>query len=307
MKLSNSHIDDQPERLEAYLLGRLTHDESNAIDAHLRGCGKCAAAVAAEQRVIAAIRRAGRDAVKAQLRASLAEEKDSSRRTTPWPRILAAAATIVILVGFGLAGRWMYTHYTNRLQPSEEAVRSVPGGNESLTQTQQGKQEQTPPPVSSELQREAAKPGRAFTVEDGIAKKGELAEETSRQHNQPAPVVAGPMRQEETRTDENPRLSPTGRNAVSRAVAGGAGSRGPVVVAMRIIGAEPPGLYKMRRADTEMKTTALDTTTIRIVLYLPPYDSAFLHLTPTTRWITDDSVLVSVGDTTAGFRIQGRP
>jgi hypothetical protein len=96
--VNDRHVSDDPELTAGYVLGKVSPEEKERIEAHLQGCAACRAAVEAELRVAAAARRLGRDQIKGRLRRRLAPAHRSTR-------ILAVAASIVTLIGIGVIAR----------------------------------------------------------------------------------------------------------------------------------------------------------------------------------------------------------
>src|SRR5512143_2531847 len=87
------------EVLEQYALDRLSSSERSAIDLHCRGCEECRQLLEAELRLAAGVRRTARK----QMQVRLAERISASRgREIPWPRVIAAAAMVLIVAGVGV-------------------------------------------------------------------------------------------------------------------------------------------------------------------------------------------------------------
>jgi hypothetical protein len=81
--------------LERYLLGRVTPDERMAVEENLRTDETWRIALMEERRLAAVVRRAGRDEVKARLRARVAPRAPR----VPWVRAASLAAMLVTAVG----------------------------------------------------------------------------------------------------------------------------------------------------------------------------------------------------------------
>jgi hypothetical protein len=113
---SDQHPALDPDRVEQYVLGRLTPREQQAFDSHLQLCAQCKQAVDAELRLAAGVRRSGRDELKKRLAVSLEE-----RSAVPWPRLMAAAAIVVIVAGIGIVSLWI-----NRQQATDPSLKETP-------------------------------------------------------------------------------------------------------------------------------------------------------------------------------------
>jgi len=91
------------EVLERYVLGQLTDRERQDLERVLAADPAWRQALDRELKIAAGARRLGRDRLKRRLRGTLDEP---TLRTNPWPRILAAAASVVIIVGVLVISRW---------------------------------------------------------------------------------------------------------------------------------------------------------------------------------------------------------
>jgi hypothetical protein len=111
---SDQHPALDPDRVEQYVLGRLTPPEQQAFDTHLQLCAECRRTVDAEMLLAAGIRRTGRIALKKRLAASVEE-----RPTVPWPRIVAVAAVVIIIAGLGIIRLWINREQTIPPLPTE--------------------------------------------------------------------------------------------------------------------------------------------------------------------------------------------
>jgi hypothetical protein len=99
------HTHLSPDTIEEAVLGRLTAAEMTVVDEHVLACSRCAEAYAQEQFIAAGTRAwARRD-----LRQRLAGRLATTATHVPWPRVLGAAALLVVIVGAGLIYRWRET------------------------------------------------------------------------------------------------------------------------------------------------------------------------------------------------------
>lgn len=96
------HWTENEERLADYVLGRIEAAELPPLLNHLDVCSACRDTVEREQYLVASIKLTGRKNLKARLSQRLGE----TRSSVPWPRVLAVAATVVILVGVGVYNTW---------------------------------------------------------------------------------------------------------------------------------------------------------------------------------------------------------
>jgi hypothetical protein len=104
-QLNNIHWTDDEDLLERFVLNRLEADERKELEAHLRECPRCRQTAQAEQQVVAGIRWAGRDALKARLKERVGVQP---LRHVNWYQVAGVAAMIVLLVAIGLYNRWFF-------------------------------------------------------------------------------------------------------------------------------------------------------------------------------------------------------
>ncbi len=318
MNTADQHIADRPEMIEEFLLGRLGKNASDAIAQHLRSCERCSEAVASERRLIAAVRRSGRDVMKERLRANLDTEEATLRFAVPWPRVFAIAATVVILIGFGLAGRWLFLHYGMQEQISEQSARTETKEPEVLSQDNRvraeepaslGKKDQSSEPRVRELaegRSDVAGKVKGIDRSGGASQNQEAPQPAlvdQDKEKRPAPALAAQEYAKSITKDEGYTSDALRRRDAPQAGARpGSVAHKPVVVFMRIAAPEAHDRRALN-SEAQLKQPSADTNVVSVTLYLSPRDSSFLHLTPVTRWITDDSLLVSVGDTAVGYRL----
>ncbi len=299
------HIDDNPEKLEQFVLGALPEPELDAITRHIQGCPRCRDAVYAERRTVAVIRRAGRDAVKERLREELTCADAVVRATIPWPRVLGIAATVIILIGFGIAGRWLALHQSpvNLPTPSPETTA----------------ERSTPPPVQppahvedrivvpSQPKRDAAT-STAVTTEDQIAR---AEPEVPERHLPNAAVNTEALKEDRERGQAKPAVAAEAGGKGEEALRASAmdsqramAPRRPIQVTLVVGSPQRSDANKAFGMALKRDATMIsDTSAVRVTLYLPEKDSALLHETPVPRWITDDSVSVRLGNRTYGVKV----
>lgn len=158
-ELDNLHPRYDPEKVEGYVQGSLGRAELQAIEEHLRHCNECRRAVDDERLLAAGVRRLGRQDLKNRLARRAAEQP---RAVIPWPRIVAVAATVVVVAGIGILRFWSTRDESTR----HASLRDVPAVSESDSKVP-GKKlqpaEEKPPADAGKEQatdkRSKAKPG----------------------------------------------------------------------------------------------------------------------------------------------------
>jgi hypothetical protein len=96
-----------PDLVERYVLGRLTERERAEVEHLLAEEVRWREAVEREQQLVAGIRRLGRDRLKGRLRLAL---REAPARAIPWPRVIAAAASVLIILGIVVVNQWTRMH-----------------------------------------------------------------------------------------------------------------------------------------------------------------------------------------------------
>lgn len=114
-RLTDSHPFRDPETLEGYALNRLPPRERSAIDEHCRGCPECRQLLEEELRLAAGVRRMAREQMQQRLTDRLSVPRS---REIPWPRVIAVAATLIVVAGVSVVGLW--------LRQGREEVASAP-------------------------------------------------------------------------------------------------------------------------------------------------------------------------------------
>ncbi len=114
----SEHWVHSEELLADYVLGRVSAEQRLSLESHLRECVSCREAVANEMALAAAATRIGRHELKARLQKNVLRQPEY---IIPWPRILSAAAVVVILVGVGVYNNWFMSQ-----SPSEAVIRETP-------------------------------------------------------------------------------------------------------------------------------------------------------------------------------------
>jgi hypothetical protein len=118
----NNHL--SPDRLEDAVRGRLSAAEMAAVRSHCATCDVCQKAWDEELRIAQGTREWARGAMKQRLAGHIAR---ASQRRIPWPRVMAAAALVLVIAGAGILYRWMETGretvqtYSDNVQPLLES------------------------------------------------------------------------------------------------------------------------------------------------------------------------------------------
>ncbi len=311
MSAEHQHIADDPDRLEDYVLGRMAQAEAEAVAAHASSCSRCTEAISSERKLAATVRRAGRDAAKARLRAELSGSDKVVQVSVPWPKVLSIAATLAVLIGLGITGRWLTIHHST---PQEVVPETGPVTQEkSLPRLST---EPAAPPIVQGVrpQSELSSGAPAKKEERTNALKDELSQPQAPASNQPAQDA-----RENTIARQEYAPQGAGRGDISAKAAhneaalqkavvaseSGVVSQKPILVTLRLADSEKSKSLSARNVAMDRDKGVLDTSSLRIVLYLPEKDSALLRLSPIARWITDDSVSIRLGDTTIGVHVKG--
>ena len=310
MSTVHKHIADDPDRLEDYVLGRMSRAEADTIAAHASSCQRCSDAISSELKLAAAVRRAGRDAAKARLRADLKGSDQVVRVIVPWPRVLSIAATLAVLIGLGITGRWLTIHHS---APQEVVPETGPVTLEKSLPRESTAPASPPAVQGVQPQSELSFSAPARKEEHSNILRDQLPQPQAQASNQPAQDA-----RENTITRQEYAPQEAGRGDISaKAAHTEAALQKAVVASESAVVPRKPILVTLRLAESEKSkspsagSVALsrdkgvpDTSAMRIVLYLPEKDSALLRASPVARWITDDSVSIRLGDSTFGARVR---
>lgn len=120
--MKERHWTHDAELIERFVLQKMNPEERNEMEDHLRICEVCKRAVRNEQLLVAGIRRSGREQFKSALAAKLASIPTAEKKT-PWPKILSAAAVIVVLLTVGIYNRWFETTKETAFTPTAEQLK----------------------------------------------------------------------------------------------------------------------------------------------------------------------------------------
>ncbi len=319
MTTGDNHIADQPELLEDFVLEQLPSEEMEIISAHVNSCPDCAAAVRSERLLVAAIRRSGRDTRKELLKENLLAEDRSLRVAVPWSRIVGIAAGIVVLVGLGVAGRWIFLRQTPT-SVTAPAVATTPAPEQKEFAQEAGKEiarakdapaAQKPDNREITLKKSSDNlPGARSEPVEALA----LQQDSERPAESPAVNRLDAAKNEGVWTEatENagaPRAVSESTNRMTRSVGTMKGLalspyRRKISVFLRPLSPSVAGSYRKRDTQALPAMIVKDSTTVRITLYLPPQDSLMQQASPYARWAGDDSVVITVGRTEFGLNIR---
>jgi hypothetical protein len=176
-----THFSSDEDLLSRYVLGRLDRAEREKIDRHASQCPECMESLRREMLVAAGARRLGRDELKSELKRRIAAGEERTR----WPRILSAAAALILVAGLGV-------YYALFNGPGTLPVRT-----DSM------------PPIAGKTGRLPEKDRNAPAAEQAQSAAREKADETSAgagahmafKQKGPAPAVSSVP--EQRRTEEN--------------------------------------------------------------------------------------------------------
>jgi len=164
-----------PAVVERFVLGQLPEPERIEVERLLEEDSRWREAVEREQRLAAGVRRLGRDRLRERLKRRLLE---SAARAIPWPRVLAAAASVIIIVGILVVNQWM------RL--SRESVNGIEDSVSDLTV-------ETPQEPPLEVSKDPSLAARAKGPSPAEVDEGSIASDLKRADHPPPrpPRLAG--------------------------------------------------------------------------------------------------------------------
>lgn len=117
MTQPQNHWTRDEELLERYVFERIGGDELSVLEKHMQDCQECRHAVERERRLVAGVKRFGRDELKKRLRDRVIESSvtSPSAHVVPdggsqlsWQTIVSIAAVILILTGIGIYNYWSF-------------------------------------------------------------------------------------------------------------------------------------------------------------------------------------------------------
>ncbi len=187
MTNTNIHWTDDADLLAEFVLNRLDASTRQKLEAHMDQCNVCKKAVDTELMIAAGARRLGREELKNRLLKSISV---SSSKQAPWPRILSAAAILVVITGIGVYNKWFMVNETGiqTEQLGHETDASVPR-SEPVEPEMLGKQDQrktetrvhpdgrfVPPAVrKKELTLREAQPATMDERKDQVTPRGDVS------------------------------------------------------------------------------------------------------------------------------------
>jgi hypothetical protein len=113
------------EKLEDAARGRLSPVDMESVRSHCATCKSCRKALDEELRIAQGTRAWARSAMKQRLAEQVAH---IPQNRIPWPRVMAAAALILVVVGVGILYQWLQTGkeavpvFTDNVQPQTESL-----------------------------------------------------------------------------------------------------------------------------------------------------------------------------------------
>ena len=175
---NNAQRSPDQDLLERYVLGQLNEQERATVDRLIAQDIRWREALGREQRLAAGVRRLGRNRLKQRLSHAL---QDTPGHSIPWPRVLAAAASVFIIVGVVAVSEWyrLHDHSEKGLAPTvsdippeaaSESPAVVPKGEPLVAR----KKESAPAredekSVASEQKRDADEPRQARQLRGAAA------------------------------------------------------------------------------------------------------------------------------------------
>ena len=327
MESNDTHWTNDPSLLEEFVLDRVEPGRRSVLEKHLRLCSRCRVAVGHERELVAGIRLAGRQELKAKLRDQLKKEKRSPFQR--YQMISLAAAILVILVGLGI----LRLYFGSFVWPTKFSSRHYVIRQNTFDSSSDHGSKETPPKTESDeitssakqapLGNAGASSGIAATggaeMERGVV--GRDLEESESEGNRKAFWLLGTVIMKE---EPSVRISAAakaeqidvrvkrtgeefaGRDRVIRVRKGGASQ----TITLRQL---PSGALAKRRDLPSSKKEAGTVRTLvektRKGLNLTMYRETLLGSTKfqqaTIEPITDDSLIVDFSDERIAYRIPG--
>jgi hypothetical protein len=327
-KESTEHWTEDEELLLRYVLGRVAPAARTPLDAHILTCDRCRQTLERERLLAAGVRRLGRD----RLKDSLAETiRVRPALIYPWPRILAAAAVIVVAGGIALYARWTALE-RERPEPTTAKIDSSRGTGSMTTEAPALELPEHRPARSSRKQDQPAEPEKEGKKEmmarqDHVEGKGEEGRGGTGDATAAVPAVTGndqeqPAGVDEWWTGEHVLLGGPGDSLMSD-VNPSVGMEKSAPVEQRSHDAKTAQdilLDQLPLSDLPAVVRKSQTTggagavpihvgrrggSLHLTLYVSPMFSASELQRATVRRISDDSLLISVGDAVISVRAPG--
>jgi hypothetical protein len=220
---NNIHWAGDEHLVAEYVMQRIPDVEREALEAHLQECADCSAIVRREATLAAGAKLAARQALRSRLQDRLAVEKRaaSSRERIPWPRILSAAAVVMIILAVGVYNNWFKSRTPDNGTAQQKIAMQEPpsagekdrvAGNTPAVGSDGSKQNNEQSKVGKSTDEQPIYAAKKSTS----ANPGELA---SREERKSEPVTETPASTLAAK-EENATSSRKDYDAVSKGIAG---------------------------------------------------------------------------------------
>lgn len=199
MENNKKYWTDDPERIERYILNKISAEEKKRMDAEIADCEPCKAKLQEEMMIAAGIRHYGRDILKARLRKKLQRER--ATQFFNYQYIGLAAAVVIIAIGLGAYQIWFSDLVAPKKFHKQEIIfkqseDSTSAKSELSTKDQQSdavKQESELKQSSSEQKREFAEQIEAIqsapaVSSEALGRSDELMGEVIKSESSPSAI-----------------------------------------------------------------------------------------------------------------------
>lgn len=183
------HWTENEEKLEQYLLHRLSAKQREDFDAHLQACEQCRARLQAEMKLVTAIRNHGRSALKRRVRHQL---QNAARPPMPARRVFSLAAVIFMTLTAGIIAIWLMRQQTGHPVMEKEEIGQVPPSSRAA---ESEKTEQPEVPAAGEQRKTVGRPkgsnaGRPPAPETKVLKERNKPAESAKTHSEGKPSIS---------------------------------------------------------------------------------------------------------------------
>lgn len=308
-----THIADDPEILESYVVGRMEEKNRSAWDDHIAHCTPCREAVDRETLLIAGIRRVGRDDVKNRINSLVRRSRED--HSVPWPRIWSIAASLLLIIGIGIVSRWMILRNESVAVPPPARQDVVPHGEQHNAKAPAQREElrnTAPPPVQPSPSRSATAvvQQEVDAVPSPVEKRMDEAERvTGEAANAPSALadlnVAAQKIDNEARSEKAKAAKLGAIEKMNLAML----SKDSDSVRVLLL----PSADSLTPGGTTINLNQQPATLIRrepagivITLFFPPTDTDALRTTPRFQRVSSDSGIVIVGERRFGIRLPAK-
>ena len=183
MDNSKKYWTDDPERIEKYILNKLSTEEKKRLDAEIADCEPCKAKLRKELDLAVGVRRYGRDSMKARLRKKLRRER--ATQFFNYQYIGLAAAVVIIAIGLGAYQIWFSDLVAPKRFHQQEIVlkQSLDSAN-TIVESQSADQKR----AASKPQTEQKESDRLSDKSTSVKQKNEITENNT--VDKSAPIIS---------------------------------------------------------------------------------------------------------------------